>query len=303
MDIRKLTYFEAVCRNLSYTKASEELHVSQPSVSVAVRSLEKDLGVRLISQYQGRLSITPEGKFLFQKATEVLKALDNIDQEMQAFLEKRGNTIRIGYSEQMRQSLCPILKKFEKDYPETHVVKNESSTTSIEAQIQSGSIDFGVIAVSKELMKRLEVYPLFQGELKVCVSKSNPLSRKDSLTIEEFEAQPLVSHSFNEPKDSYIFQILRDAWPERDIMIEPTCSYFALPSYFRQIQSGEGIGLTYYDRWFSPDRFDGNGEDFSCVQLPFRPKCTYTVAVVYLKNRRLKKFEQTFLNFVKMHID
>ena len=76
MDFRKLIYFEAVCREKSFTKAAQRLHITQPSVTMAVRDLEHDLNVCLIDRRRGELTPTPEGEYILQKARHLIQELE-----------------------------------------------------------------------------------------------------------------------------------------------------------------------------------------------------------------------------------
>jgi|GEM_PF-5971668 len=303
MDFRKLSYFEAVCRLQSFTKASEELHVTQPSVTMAVQSLEEDMGVLLLNRYRGNLIPTPEGEFLFEKAKYLIKELQNVEQEMKDFITERAEKLRIGYSIQMRKAILPVLDDFRRSHQEIHVIDNESSTPSIVAQLQDGKLDLGIIAVTNGMKKFLKIHPLFQGELRVCASSRNPVSRLESITLDEFERQPLISLSLDEPKNSYIFHILQDTFPDRKIKIRPQLSALLLDSYFHHILCNDGIGLTYHDIWFSSGQYkrEKEGEPV-CSELSFNPPCLYTVAAVYSKEKCLSKAAKTCLDFLDAYL-
>lgn len=300
MDFRKMTYFEAVCRLQSFTKASEELHVTQPSVTMAVQSLEEDLGVRLLNRYRGGLVLTPEGEFLFERAKYLLKELEDVELEMRSFISGRTETLRVGYSVQMRTALTPILEEFQRSHKEVHIIENESSTPSIVTQLQDGMIDFGIVTATKGMSKVLELCPLFHGEIRVCVSNKNPLSKKERITLDEFEEQQLIALSLNEPKNSYIFQVLQEAYPKRRIQIKPQFSTLFLNTFFQHIRANDGIGLTYYDRWFSSEQYETDlGAPSTYSELPFDPPCHYTVALIYQKGKRLTGAGKIFLEFLQ----
>lgn len=299
MDFRKLSYFEAVCRLKSFTKASEELHVTQPSVTMAVHSLEEDMGVLLLNRNRGTLVPTPEGEFLFEKAKHLIKELENVELEMKDFISDRTENLRIGYSIQMRAAIQPVLEEFRQKHRGIHVIENESSTPSIVTQLKDGMIDLGIIAVTGGMVKSLEIHPLFQGELRVCLSRRNPLSSRETITLDEFERQPLISLSLDEPKNSYIFRILQDTFPERKIKIKPQFSALLLNSYFQHIRCNDGIGLTYHDIWFSAGQYEKElGDSSTYKEISFNPPCFYTVAAVYPKGRRLAGAAKTCLEYL-----
>ena len=303
MDFRKLTYFEAVCREKSFTKAAQILHVTQPSVTIAVRDLENELNVCLIDRCRGEFTPTPEGAFVLQRARYLIQTLEETEQEIHAFLRRREERVRIGYAVQIRSSLSTILSRFRNQYPGITVMENESPTPAIAKQLENGELDLGVVAVSKDLEKNLVIRPLFQGELRVCVSKQNLISQAPAVTLEEFERQPLISLSLKDPMDSYIFHILQDAYPNRVLELKPHMSSMMLDSYFRYIENNDGVGLTYYDPWFTPTQYqkESSGHN-SCILLPFDPPCQYNVAVVFTRKRPLNKQSQLLSDFIQQAV-
>ncbi len=300
MDFRKLIYFEAVCREKSFTKAAQRLHITQPSVTMAVRDLEHDLNVCLIDRRRGELTPTPEGEYILQKARHLIQELEQTEQEIHTFLQKQKGGVRIGYAIQMRNALSKLLNRFRAEYSDITVAEHESSTPAIIAQLQRGALDLGIIAVSKGWEKALHIHPLYQGELRVCVSRQNPLSQAQSVTLEQFEHQPLVSLAIKNPLDSYIFRILQDAYPDKKLALRPCISTMMLESYFRNIANNQGVGLTYYDSWFTPSLYQHSAEEKPpCVFLPFDPPCFYSVAVVFMKNRPLSQQGKRLVDFIE----
>ena len=182
-------------------------------------------------------------------------------------------------------------------------MENESPTPAIAKQLENGELDLGVVAVSKDLEKNLVIRPLFQGELRVCVSKQNLISQAPAVTLEEFERQPLISLSLKDPMDSYIFRILQDAYPNRVLELKPHMSSMMLDSYFRYIENNDGVGLTYYDPWFTPTQYqkESSGHN-SCILLPFDPPCQYNVAVVFTRKRPLNKQSQLLSDFIQQAV-
>lgn len=95
MKLQQLRYFCAACRMRSLSRAAESLHVSQPSVSMAIRELEREFGVSLIARrYQG-FALTEEGTALWEMAQSLLRHADHMSSQMQA-LGQRRRPVRLG---------------------------------------------------------------------------------------------------------------------------------------------------------------------------------------------------------------
>ena len=277
MDFRKLSYFEAVCRTMSFTKAAELLHVTQPSVTMAIRDLEKELGVQLLLRSRGSLNLTDDGAYILSKAQYLVHALEETERDVHSYLLQKRSNLRIGYSMQMTQCLRPLLAEFQAQSEGLHIIEQESPTPAILSRVRDGTLDLGILSASGAAVEDLTVFPLFPGELRVCTSKSNPLCACSAITLEEFQRQPLVALTLNNSQDSYIFQHLKDAYPHQKLDLRPQATYLMLDSYFQHLAQQGGVGLTYYDRWYSPNF----SPDQACLTtLPFDPPCRYQVIAV-----------------------
>lgn len=130
-----------------------------PSVTMAVHSLEEDMGVLLLNRNRGTLFPPREGEFLFEKAKHLIKELEMVELEMKDFISERTENLRIGYSIQMRSALQPLLEEFRQKHKGIHVIENESSTPSIVTQLKDGMIALGIVAVTGGMAKSLEIHP------------------------------------------------------------------------------------------------------------------------------------------------
>jgi DNA-binding transcriptional LysR family regulator len=98
-DLRELRYFVGVAEELSFTRAARRLHISQPSLSVAMRQLESRLGVSLLDRTTRRVALTPAGETLLAHARRVLEASSSLERAMAAHrAPERGGRLRVGLS-------------------------------------------------------------------------------------------------------------------------------------------------------------------------------------------------------------
>ncbi|MGL6105402.1 LysR family transcriptional regulator [Romboutsia sp.] len=304
MDFRKLSYFEAVCRLGNFTKASKELHVSQPSVTMAIRSLEENLNVQLIKRNREGIVLTAEGEILYKKTQHILSELEEVKKEIQTIATRKNTTIQIGYSVQMRHAILNIVNKFKDKYTNVNLITNESSTPSIIKQIEDGILDLGVVVLTKETREHYKIYPLFNGEIKVCISKKNPLSKNKKITFETFEKETLISLSLNDPKDSFIFKIMKEFYEDNTITIKPKFSSLQLESYFQHIANNDGIGVTFHDIWFNCYQYNINStKELPYMEIPFEPPCIYTVGIITKKKQTISKDTKSFIEYVKSELE
>ena len=118
MEIRTLRYFMAVAREENMTRAAEQLHVSQPTLSKALRSLEEELGKKLFTRHSFSIKLTEEGVLLRNRAEDLVSMADKIEQEFLSLDDISGGDIYFGLAETYqirylaREILTPIAMIF-----------------------------------------------------------------------------------------------------------------------------------------------------------------------------------------------
>jgi DNA-binding transcriptional LysR family regulator len=158
-EIRELRYFVAVAEELSFTHAARRLHVSQPSLSAAVRQLETRVGVTLLERTTRKVDLTPAGRTLLAHAREVLEASSSLDGALRA--HRGGGRLRVGIFAQGAGHLTlPILQAFEAAHPEVEIEVSEVSPVALVTGLVDGRVD--VLLAPGELDDdRVDVAPLF----------------------------------------------------------------------------------------------------------------------------------------------
>ena len=134
MTIRHLRTFVIVFQKESITKASEILHVSQPSVSLAIQELENYYHIRLFDRIGKRLSITEQGKWLYDYALHIVSMFDEMETEVKTWNNK--GTLRIGSSITIGNFILPqLIEEFQKRYREVEIKVSVCNTKTIEQYI------------------------------------------------------------------------------------------------------------------------------------------------------------------------
>ena len=109
LDIKKLTYLDAVYRHKNFTKASEELYISQPAISTAISSLDKEYKVRLLTRTPKDVSFTPEGEKFMIHVSRILSNCREAQQALADMSEETRNTLRLGISPTLGAEFLPML--------------------------------------------------------------------------------------------------------------------------------------------------------------------------------------------------
>lgn len=146
MDIRGLEVFLSVAKHLNYTRAGEEVNLSQPSVSVRIRQLETELGVKLFEQLGKKVTLTEAGALLVPHARRVMTAITDAKQSMEEWQGLERGSIRIGGSTTPGMYLIPkIIASFKKRYPKIEVYLGIRDTRQVEEGVIRNEFDFGFV--------------------------------------------------------------------------------------------------------------------------------------------------------------
>jgi DNA-binding transcriptional LysR family regulator len=191
IDIR-LKVFKSVATNLSFTKASQELFISQPAISKHIQELEREFNTRLFDRLGNKIQLTSAGKLLLDHSVRILKDYQRLDFDMNAMQQQFRGELRIGASTTISQYVMPeILAAFLKAYPQIKVTMLSGNSRDIEAALSTNRIDIGMVEGIKN-QPQMKYVPFMRDELVAIVRKENPLAEKGEITVEELRAQPIV---------------------------------------------------------------------------------------------------------------
>ena len=146
MTLKQLEYFLAIAENGSITKAANSLRISQPPLSLQLKSLEDELGCQLFIRDKKSLTITKKGLLLQQEAREIVEHVNKTMLMMQSPEEDERITIHIGTISSICNRVLPEKVLLLKErYPHLDFVLHEGSTTSILEMLSTGEVDFGIV--------------------------------------------------------------------------------------------------------------------------------------------------------------
>jgi LysR family transcriptional regulator, low CO2-responsive transcriptional regulator len=201
MDFDQLETFLEVARLSSFSRAAEKRFRTQPAISSQIRSLEEEIGAKLLDRSGGKVSITASGK-LFQKYAE--ETLDARRAVLLAIAETervpRGEII-VGANEGTCLHILPeVFAEFKKQYPDVAVNIKRSDYAKILESVIDNSVDFGVISLPVT-DPRLTVVTIHRDELVVIAPKHHPLAKMKSATVADVAKFPLVMPKVGHTRD------------------------------------------------------------------------------------------------------
>ncbi len=188
----RLKVFRSVATQLSFTKAANELFISQPAISKHIQEIEKEYGVRLFDRIGNRIQLTRAGQLLLDHTCKIIDAYQSLNFDMKKLTEKSEGELRLGASTTISQYILPeIIVKFRKRYPDIRLTLLSGNSHEIEDALINGRIDLGMVEGSKR-HQQFKYTPFMDDELVAIVKADNPLAERDEIDTAELRRTPIV---------------------------------------------------------------------------------------------------------------
>ena len=190
LDFR-LKVFQSVAHNLSFTKASNELFITQPAISKHIKELESEYEVKLFNRIGNKISLTTAAEILLVYTDRIVSLHNEIKFELSQLNGNPEGVLRIGASSTISQYVIPaVLAKFNKRFPEIKLSLINGNTETIEKRLLKNEIEIGIVE-GKPSNSDIRYSPFLNDELLVFTSAQNTIL-PNSVANDEFLRLPLV---------------------------------------------------------------------------------------------------------------
>jgi DNA-binding transcriptional LysR family regulator len=208
---RQLEYFQAVARELHFTRAAEALRIAQPALSQQIRKLERQLGLTLFERDNHHVELTPAGLALLTHAERVLSDLDAVEQEMLGWAGGVRGHVRLGAARGLLAQLARALATFCRTYPAVEIELQELNTEEMLAGLHAGRLDLVTLGDTPDLGDpRLVAHPLGAEPLVLITGRPSAFAERDSIPVAELDGVDLVGY----PEGSAVGRIILAALAE-----------------------------------------------------------------------------------------
>lgn len=193
MQFQQLAYFVAVADARHFTRAAEEVHVSQPSLSQQIRALEKELGAELFSRARGNITLTDAGEALLPLARRILADADTARHEVLELVRLTRGRVRLGATPSLCTGLLPdVLRTFHDLHPGIRLLIEEGGSHDLVRELARGTLDLALVVLPlPSPSPALTTVELFQEDLAVVSSAAAPAPRSP-VRISDLEGRPMV---------------------------------------------------------------------------------------------------------------
>jgi len=192
MEMHQLRYVVAVARTGNFSRAAEQCHVAQPSLSQQIQKLEDELGERLFDRLKREAKLTTHGEVFLRRAVKILEEVDAAKREASDAQELSRGTVTVGVLPTIAPYLLPdVLVAFTEKFPGVEIVVQEDTTARLLKLAHAYEIDFA-LASHPIQDERLEVRELFAEELRLALPPGHPLTRKRKVTTADLGGERLI---------------------------------------------------------------------------------------------------------------
>ena len=192
MEIRTLRYFLAVAREENMTRAAEQLHVTQPTLSKTLKALEEELGKKLFTRHSFSIRLTEEGVLLRNRAEDLVSMADKITQEFVTLDDITGGDIYLGLAESYQiRLLARAIREFRKQYPALRYHITSGDTEQVTEKLDKGLLDFAVLVEEPDKSKYESLVFPKADVWGLVFPADDPLAKKKAITVDDLIGLPL----------------------------------------------------------------------------------------------------------------
>ena len=192
MEIRTLRYFLAVAREENMSRAAELLHVTQPTLSKALKALEDELGKKLFTRHSFSIALTEEGVLLRNRAEDLVSMADKIEKEFLSLDELTGGELYFGLAESYQiRYLAREIRTFKLSYPGLRYHITSGDTEQVTEKLDKGLLDFAVICETPD-ERKYHFVPFPKADyFGAAIPADSSLAGKESITADDLAGMPL----------------------------------------------------------------------------------------------------------------
>lgn len=286
MEIKNLRYFLAVAREENMSKAAEQLHVSQPTLSKTLKALEEELGKKLFIRHSFSISLTDEGMLLRDRAQDLVAMSDKIEQEFNSLDDITGGDIYFGLAESYQiRYLAREIYKLKEKYPNFTYHITSGDTEQVTEKLDKGLLDFAVLCETPDSNKYEYVKFPEADVWGAIISSSHPLAKKKSIHVSDLIGQPLFvsEQSWNNEIKTWAKERFPKLKLEGSFRLSYNGSVFA--------RENLGILLTFKDLI--------NTEGTDMVFRPLSPELKSELYLIWNKYQAFTPIAEKFLEQIK----
>lgn len=287
MEFRQLEYFCTISHLKNFTRTAETLHVSQPSVTKAIKALEAELGLVLIDRSQKKVNLTPEGQAFLLHAQKIMSAASAAKKDMARYRGDSRGKIQFGLPPMVEAYLFPdLFTKFQSSFPDISLdVQEYSDSDEVRNRLALGDLDFGIVLGEVRTPAENEML-LMQDSMSVCLPPSHPLASQEKIGFGDIAAEKFIMQQ----PHTYQYKEVYRRCNEVGFVPNITLCTSQLKTIKQLVANGMGISIL-------PNFVTGTENIF--VRRPLLPNLSVQITLNWSIGKQLTDVDEQFSGFIK----
>ena len=287
MDLHKLRGFYAVVKYKGFTQASHRLRLSQPAISLQVRSLEQELGRKLLDRTSRRIVLTHDGVALYEHAQRLFEAEEDIEKLFKNSHSLESRRLTLATNQSVAMHILPErLSKFTREFNPVEITILNLRTQDIVDGVIEGSIDVGVVLIDP-LNPLLEARPVIPYEMVLVTPKAHPLRSRKRVSLKDIANYLSISYT----KDTETRELIDQPFTREKLKTSISMAFGSTDLIIKYVSLGYGVAIIH----------DLNIDEANRENLHVRPLSRYYKReYVHLIYRREEALPATAEAFIKL---
>ncbi len=287
MTLRHLQVFLAVCDAGSVTLAAENMHISQPSVSLTIKELRNFYGVELFERVSKKLVLTSEGRIVYDYALRIISQFNDMNTSLERM--RSGGSLYVGTGIAVGKLDMPaIAYNFSQRYPTIALHVNISSSDNIERRLADNILDVAILENTINANNLVEI-PMQSRPLVAIARYDHPLVEKNNISLSDLAKEKLLLQE----KYSHTRNIIDNAFAKQNLSIDPIWESASVHALINATGMGIGISILsdiYVKEFYNPD----------IRILDIDLQLSRGINLVYSKSRNPSPSAMKFIDYCKL---
>lgn len=286
--LHQLKVFEATARHGSFTRAAEELLITQPTVSSQIKQLTKAIGLPLFEQIGKRLYLTEAGKGLFKTCQEIFERLENFEMKVADLKGTRQGQLKLAVITTAKYFIPRILGAFCRQYPGIDISLNVTNHQQIQRRMMENQDNLYILSQPSDNMN-LSTQPFLDNPLVVIAPKNHPLAGKQKISITNLDGEAFIMRE----QGSGTRQAIQKLFYKHGVSVQVRLELGSNEAIKHAIAGGLGISILSQHTLIS----EGKDSELTVLDVEHFPiKRRWYVA--YLRDKQLSVVAQAFLGYL-----
>lgn len=288
MTLLQIQYFLAVAQAGNITNAADELYVSRPAVSRAMRDLEREFGIALFRRSNTGLALTEAGCAFYEACNDIQKRIDVLDAQFAQMKERnRDKDIRLGLTPLTGIAIFPkFYQGFRAAHPNVHIITMEHSHNQARLMLEDGSMDASFTTHTEGLSENVGSMELTQTELVFCVNTDHPLFGRSCVTISDIQDEPLAYLSEGMQREKEIMKRFRQIGRTPKVVLRMG----QLNTLHKVVAEGIAAAIQLHGSIDDGEKVAG---------IPFSPPFQFTISLIWNRKAEERESVQAMLAFAQ----